>query len=210
MIFVPIYWAVTRNSATIDGKWKKRTADDYDGWYDGQYESAHISIDCLTGTFLVNGMTVGWLPERITGDSLFLRVFDHHVFEVQAAESPGTYITKHAYHGDKAVHYEFYWDVVNQRLIVQEQHKQTKQRFELIPHTCFDMELADIFVSNFSHWRNKDNQQIEFRSIQFQDSHFLKDKYYILSIDTGFLTTNSSTNPQLLVNHATPFFQNLF
>ncbi|CAF4255835.1 unnamed protein product [Rotaria sp. Silwood2] len=58
--FSVIYWAYISNRTHFDGKWKKRKTDLYDGWYDGQFESTKISIDCLKGTFLVNGVTVGF------------------------------------------------------------------------------------------------------------------------------------------------------
>ncbi|CAF3592621.1 unnamed protein product [Rotaria sp. Silwood1] len=102
--FCASYWAVIQNKGKINGKWKKRNKHLYDGWYDGEYESNKISIDCLKGIFSVNDMTIGFLPDRITSDKLFFRVFGHHIFEVQAAQSKDTYITKHGYHANGKVH----------------------------------------------------------------------------------------------------------
>ncbi|CAF5191014.1 unnamed protein product, partial [Rotaria magnacalcarata] len=69
--FVAIYWAVIRSKGTMNGQWKKRTEDLYDGWYDCQYESRYISINFIKGTFLVDGMAIGFLPENITTNELF-------------------------------------------------------------------------------------------------------------------------------------------
>ena len=49
--FSVIYWAVIGNNGMMNERWKKRNNDIYDGWYDGQYQSTMISIDCLRGTF---------------------------------------------------------------------------------------------------------------------------------------------------------------
>ncbi len=49
-------------------------------------------------------MTFGFLPEKMTSNKLFRRVFGDHVFEVQAVETQDIYITKHTYHGDGKVH----------------------------------------------------------------------------------------------------------
>ena len=208
--FTAIYWAGIRNDPAQDGKWKKRNTDNYDGWYDGQYQSSVISIDFLRGTFLVNGMTIGFLPENITTDPLFIRVFGDHVFEVQAGEQLNTYITKYPYHGDKQVHYEFYFNHLNKCLIIYERHLLTDFRFELIPPYCFQTELPDMLVSNYSHWKNHSKQQIEFRPVRFQDSNFLTEKNYILALNTGHLTTTNPENSQILINRTSSFFQNLF
>ena len=141
-LFSVIYWATIRNRSQIDGKWKKRKKDLYDGWYDGQFKSTNISIDCLKGTFLVNGMTVGFLPEQITSDALFLRVFDHHIFEVQPDVSNNTYITKHPYH-DRKVHYEFHYNDRMNRLIIAERYLQNENVFELLPSDIFEDEFPD-------------------------------------------------------------------
>ncbi|CAF0949176.1 unnamed protein product [Rotaria sordida] len=211
--FCSIHWAVVRTKGVMDGKWKKRNKDIYDGWYDGEYESNKISIDCLRGRFFVNKMTIGFLPDRITSDELFRRVFRQHIFEVQAAESEDSYITKHGYHADGNVYYEFTYDYGyygNRGLIVYERHIKTNDKFELIPPSCFDEELPNIFVSNYSHWRDINYDQIEFRPICFQDSNFITDKQYILTMEKGHTMTSDLENIQLLINRSSSFFQSLF
>ncbi|CAM4750062.1 unnamed protein product [Rotaria magnacalcarata] len=207
--FCALYWAVIRNKGIMNGKWKKRNADMYDGWHDGEYESNKISIDCLKGLFSVNNMTVGFLPDRITSDKLFVRVFGHHIFEVQAAELEDSYITKHEYHVDGNVHYEFRHDYRSGGLTVYERHVKTNDKFELILSSCFENELPEIFASNYSHWWNENTKTVEFRPIHFQDAKFLNDTHCIIALKKGFIRTNNTEYRQYLINRSSPFFQYL-
>ena len=206
--FGEIYWGGILNNQTMNGKWEKRLNDRYDGWYDCQYESRYFSIDCIKGTFLVNNMTIGFLPKQITTNELFVRVFGDHVFEVQPAQSSGIYITKHAYH--EKVHFEFYFNDQTKHLIIQERHIQTKDIFQLIPHSCFINELPDTFVSNHSHWWNEKDQIIKFRSISFKNQDFLTNERYILSLKTGFVTFTETIHRQILINQLSKLFQVLY
>ena len=208
--FAAIYWAVIKSKGTMNEKWKKRNQDPYDGWYDCRYESRYLSIDCIRGSFLVDGMTIGFLPEKITSDELFVRVFDHHIFEVQMAKSPQTYITKHLYHGNGRVQYEFYFNDQVKRLIITERHVQTDEMFQLIPHSCFCTDLPDIFVSRRSHWMNMTKRIVQFRSMSFKQCDFLDNVFYILSLETGYITNTDECNSEILVNQSSIFFQNLF
>ncbi|CAF1097430.1 unnamed protein product [Adineta steineri] len=207
--FATIYWAVIRGKSSMNGQWKKRKADLYDGWYDCQYESRHVSIDCIRGMFLVDEMTIGFLPQKITSNELFARVFGNYIFEVQAAESPHTYVTKQPYHNER-VFYEFRFDDQINRLIINERHLKSNNVFQLIPHHCFEKELPDTFVVNHSHWYNAKDRQLEFRPVRFQNVKFLDDKPNVLSMDTGYITTTHTDNTQCLINQASVFFQNLF
>ncbi|CAF4349773.1 unnamed protein product [Rotaria sp. Silwood2] len=206
--FASIYWAVIRTKGKADGKWKKRSENIYDGWYDGQYESNKVSINCFNGQFVVNDQSVRFLPNNITSDKLFQRVFGNHIFEVQRAEQDDTYITKNGYHHDGKVHYEF--NRQNYCLRIYERHAHTNDRFELIPPKCFEDEVAEIFVSNYSHWWNDKTKIVEFRPVHFQHENFLHDIHYILAIKKGFIRTNNTENRQYLINRSSSFLKNLF
>ncbi|CAF4969960.1 unnamed protein product [Rotaria sp. Silwood1] len=208
--FTAIYCGRFRNVTMSEGKWQKRTTDVYDGWYDGQYGSHAVAIDCLRGYFLFNGNTIMFLPEKITSNSLFRRIFDNHILEVYSTDSDQRYITKHTYHDDENVVYEFHFNQNISTLVVLEIHTKTNEIFELIPHECFERELADIFVSNYSHWLNRRSQEIEFRSIKFNHPNFLKDKPYILNLKNGFIKTNNVEKTEILICRSSIFFQNLF
>ncbi|CAF1186849.1 unnamed protein product [Rotaria sordida] len=208
--FSTIYWAVIRNKGTMNGRWKKRTQDPYDGWYDCQYETRIISINCIQGTFLVDGMTVGFLPEEITTNELFIRIFGSYIFEVQLAESPKTYITKHTYHGNEKVQYEFCFNKEIKHLTITERHTKTNEIFQLISDKCFQTELPDRFVSKHSHWLNLKKQILQFRHINFKEPDFLNNIPYILSLETGYFTTTTENHKQILINQSSTFFMNLF
>ncbi|CAM4824603.1 unnamed protein product [Rotaria magnacalcarata] len=206
--FAATYWAVLKTKTAKYGNWKKRDTCEFDGQYDGQYESVRISIDCFKGAFLVNGMRVGYLPEEITSNSLFICTFGQHVFETQPAESCNKYITKHSYHDNK-VYYEFIFDNRTRQLTIQERH-QTGDIYVLIPNSCFTSEFCNEFVFNYSHWMNKNTRIIEFRAIDFRDPKFLINIPYVLAVDKGFLTTKNTEIQQILVNRSSTLFQNLF
>ncbi|CAM4959090.1 unnamed protein product [Rotaria socialis] len=208
--FTTIYWAIAKRKGSMNGQWKKRTNAQYDGWYDCQYQSRCISINCIRGTFLIDGMTIGFLPEQIIFNELFVRVFGDHIFEVQAADSPHTYVTKHSYHGTGIVQYEFYFNDRTNHLVIKERYTQSNDMFQLIPHSCFETELPDMLVSNHSHWWNAKGQAIEFRPVHFKDIDFLNNKSYMLSLLTGYITTSGIGNTQMLVNQSSTFFQSLF
>ncbi|CAF1184609.1 unnamed protein product [Rotaria sp. Silwood1] len=208
--FTSIYCGRFRNVTMNKGKWKKRTTDVYDGWYDGQYGSDAIAIDYLTGKFLFNGNTITFLPERITSNSLFRRIFDDYIFEVYSTDIEQKYITKHTYHDDENIIYSFHFNWNTSYLVVWEIHTKTNEIFELIPHDCFETELADIFVSNYSHWMNTYTQEIEFRPMKFNHPNFLKDKSYILNLKNGFIKTNNMEKTEILICQSSIFFQNLF
>ncbi|CAF1484639.1 unnamed protein product [Adineta ricciae] len=194
----------------MHGNWRKQKNDLHDGWYDGQYESRHLSIDFIQGSFLVDDATIGFLPANITTNPLFVRVFGSHVFEVQAAELPHTYISKHLYHGAGRALYEFHVDEDNKRLTIKERHVTTNDIYQLIPHDCFKSELADTFVSDHSHWWHEKKKIVEFRPVEFQNSKFLDNKPYVLELDKGFILTTDKTNQQMLMNQSSSFFRILF
>ncbi|CAF4331847.1 unnamed protein product [Rotaria sp. Silwood2] len=208
--FVSIHWAVIRKKGRMNANWQKRSTDVYDGWYDCDYESRSLSLNCVKGTFLVDGMTVGFLPENITNNSLFRRVFGNHIFEVQLAESSQTYITKHFYHGDRRVQYEFCWNDRTRQLTIIEQHTKTNKTFHMISPNLFDTELADRFVNDFSHWLIQERRTIEFRPLHFNHPDFLNYAPYELSLATGYIDTIGDIQPKKLVNQSSQLFQTLF
>ncbi|CAF4939550.1 unnamed protein product [Rotaria sp. Silwood1] len=133
---------------------------------------------------------------------------DHFIDEL--GKSPKTNITKHSYHGNGKVQYEFCFNDEIKCLKVTERHIQTDDTFQLITHTCFQKELPDMFVSKHSHWMNIQTQIVEFRPIHFKELDFLDNRPYILSLKTGYVITTVENNAQILINQSSIFFQNLF
>ncbi|CAF1396340.1 unnamed protein product [Adineta ricciae] len=207
--FAVIHWGPLKTKQITNGQWQKRITKNFDGWYDGQYQSIKISIDCLQGKFLVNGMSIGFLPGGIASSDLFRRTFGEHVFEVQPGASPNTYVTKHAYHNNQ-VHYEFRSNGLFCNNITIRATYQTGEVFQLIPKTNFQSEFATKFVENYSHWINQTTNVIQFRPIHFQDAQFLTNISYALDLNNGFLIRKNMKKVQILINHTSSVFQNLF
>ncbi|CAF0949279.1 unnamed protein product [Adineta steineri] len=208
--FTAEYWAVNKRRNTTNGKWIKRDTDIYDGRYSAQYGSNQVSINCIRGIFSVDKVTIGFLPDKITSNELFIGFFEKQIFEVQPSDTKDTYITKHGYHTDRKVHYEFNYNDSSRRLTIQERHNQTNERFELIPSNCFEKELPDVFISNYNHWMNVNTEEIEFRATRFQDPNFLTDKHYTLAIKTGLITIKNMETIQILINQSSSLFKSLF
>ena len=208
--FSSIYWAVLRNDEDVEARWKKRRRNIYDGWYDGHLRSTSLSIDCVQGQFCVNGISVGYLPEKIISHHLYQRVFGEYIFPVQVTDSPKTFITKHSYHGEEQVQYEFEFNEELNRLIVRERHLKTNAVFELLPPKCFESDLPVVFVAEFSHWKAMSSPLIDFRPLRFTDPHFLTNTPFVLNTDTGHLTSTDPVKSQTLINRSSPLFLNLF
>ncbi|UJR11323.1 hypothetical protein I4U23_015504 [Adineta vaga] len=208
--FSRMYWAVLQNDNATHIQWNKRNTNIYDGWYDGRYQEVIVSIDCLNGVFLVNGMTIGYLPHKITSHPSFIRVFENHVFEVQATGIYNTYITKQAYHGNGRIHYKFHFNESSQHLIIHEQHICSNEEYQLIPHNTFAKELPNNLASDHSHWRNTKTHDIFFRPVRFANNDFLNNISYKLFMRTGSIITQDTDQPYILINQSSTFFYTLF
>ena len=208
--FAASYWAVILSNGTMNSKWQKRLNDPYDGWYDCQYESKYLSMNTISGVFLVDNMTISFLPEQIRKNELFVRVFGEHVFEVQPAQSSGSYITKHAYHQNETIQYEFHFNDQTKHLTIEERHLQTNDIYQLVPHSCFTDELPHTFVSNHSHWWNEKDQIVKFRPVSFKNTNFLTNESYTLSLRTGHITFNQTLHRQVLIKQSSKLFQVLY
>ena len=60
--FTESHWGVIRTNKLTTGQWKKQTTSHYESCYETQYGSVKVSIDCLHGRFLVDGMSIDYLP----------------------------------------------------------------------------------------------------------------------------------------------------
>lgn len=68
-----------------------------------KYALKRVTIDLISGSFLVNNMPVCRLPNGITQSELFKNVFEHFIFEVQP-DATKSFTTIHEYNGNR---YEF-------------------------------------------------------------------------------------------------------
>lgn len=124
-----------------------------------------VTIDLITGSFLVNNLPVARLPENVNKHKLFQRTFQQYIFEVQP-DASNRFSSVHKYNGCS---YEFGWS--NDELVIKE-HRNDSTEVELIPHTILSGEIPYLLVENFSHWWNKHENIIEFRPKLFTDPNF--------------------------------------
>ncbi|XP_055310984.1 uncharacterized protein LOC129573874 [Sitodiplosis mosellana] len=126
-----------------------------------------VTIDLVTGSFLVNSLPVARLPSNITQSELFDRVFGDFIFEVQP-DSQNSFSAVQKYNDCS---YEFR-RVGNGTVIIEQQNGVER---ELIPHSILDDEIPHHLIDSYSHFWNKTDNVIEFRPKLFNDANFSKE-----------------------------------
>ncbi|XP_055310983.1 uncharacterized protein LOC129573873 [Sitodiplosis mosellana] len=127
----------------------------------------YVTIDLVTGSFLVNNLPVARLPNNITQSVLFQRVFGDFIFEVQP-DSQNSFSAVHKYN---ECSYEF--RRVGSGTVIIEQQNGVER--ELIPHSILDDEIPHHLIDSYSHFWNKTDNVIEFRPKLFSDANFSKE-----------------------------------
>lgn len=135
----------------------------------------NVTIDLITGSFLVNKLPIARLPNNITSDPLFQRVFGDYIFEVQP-DASNSFTTVHRY---KNCSYEFGWAKPTELIITE--YRIAGDEIELVPISCIRNDIPEELIDHYSHWWHKDKNVIEFRPIRFQDKTF--------SIESGIAYT---------------------
>lgn len=126
----------------------------------------HVTIDLITGAFLVNNLPVARLPNNITQSLLFQRVFGDFIFEVQP-DSQNSFSAVQKYNDCS---YEFR-RLGNGTVVMEVQHGIER---ELIPHSILQDEIPYELIESYSHFWNKTENVIEFRKKLFSDPNFSK------------------------------------
>lgn len=127
-----------------------------------------VTIDLITGNFLVNNMPICRLPYFITQSDIFLRVFENFVFEVQI--DPQNRFSSVQKYNDNS--YEFSFTECGPIII---EIRSNGIEYELIPCDHLEGEISPLLIENYSHWWNKIDNKIEFRPKQFKDQNFSTD-----------------------------------
>ncbi|XP_031638985.1 uncharacterized protein LOC116351075 [Contarinia nasturtii] len=154
----------------------------------------HVTIDIVTGLFLVNRLPVSRLPTNITNSALFQRIFRNFVFEVQPS-TQNVFTAKHKYN---ECSYEFH-RLGNQTIIIEMHNGDEK---EVIPHEILINEIPYMLIENYTHFWNKTTNAIEFRPKLFSDDHFSTDAgiEYRLDLDEKRLIHMKTERPLLDIN----------
>lgn len=125
----------------------------------------YVTIDIITGEFLVNGRSVVHSPSNISQTKVFQRTFGNFVFEVQP-DSPYAFSTVQKYNN---CNYEFQCENHCEMIIIERRDDIEK---EMIPHEILINEIPNHLIENYSHFWNKDTDIIEFRPKLFIDKNF--------------------------------------
>lgn len=140
----------------------------------------YVTIDLITGSFLVNFLPVSRLPEEITQTDLFNRTFEDFVFEVQP-NSSRSFSSVHEFNGKS---YEFTLAIDN--IIIVERNKDGNE-CRLVPSEVLINEIPPLLIEKYSHWFNKHDKHIEFRPKLFSDAKFSTQVSYRLNLKTNRL-----------------------
>lgn len=126
-----------------------------------------VTIDIITGSFLVDGFPLSRLPNNILGSKIYSWFFKNVVFEVQP--DGDSYSTVHKFND---CNYEF--KLINGDQIIITERKVNHFEKELIDHRILDGDFPHHLVQNYSHWWNKQEECIEFRCRAQDKVHFSK------------------------------------
>lgn len=129
---------------------------------------SYVTIDLITGSFLVNNLPVARLPNNITQSLLFQRVFGDFIFEVQP-DSQNSFSAVQKYNDCS---YEFR-RLGNGTVVIEVQHGIER---ELIPHSILQDEIPHQLIECYTHFWNKTENLIEFRPKLFSDPNFSKEE----------------------------------
>lgn len=134
----------------------------------------HVTVDIVSGAFLVNRLPVSRLPSNITGSLVFQRIFGNFIFEVQP-DTQNSFTAKHKYNGCS---YEFHRSS-SQTIIIEKNNGDEK---EVIPHEILRDEIPYMLIENYTHFWNKTTNIIEFRPKLFSDENFSTGIEYQLNL----------------------------
>lgn len=149
-----------------------------------------VTIDIITGSFLVDGFPLSRLPDDILESDIYRWFFGSVVFEVQP--DGASFSTVHRFNN---CCYEFN---SNKDIIISERNANQSEK-ELIDHHILEGELPHHLVENYSHWWNKKGKCIEFRRRAMDKTHFSKviDIDYLLDLNKLHLS-HVQTQRQIL------------
>lgn len=128
----------------------------------------NVTIDLVTGAFLVDNLPVSRLPDNIHSSAIFKEVFGKYPFEVQP-DVDNSFSTRQTYNG---CHYEF--GCLNQSVKIIE-HRDDETEMQLIPWRKFERFLPQVLLECYSHWWDKERNVIQFRPKSFIDPNFSKE-----------------------------------
>ncbi|XP_055325640.1 uncharacterized protein LOC129579505 [Sitodiplosis mosellana] len=151
-----------------------------------------VSIDIITGAFLVDHLPLSRLPGKVMDSNIYKRFFEDVVLEVQP-DAQRNFSTLLKYNDCS---YEF--KMVNDHVIVIEKKVREFEK-ELIDQSVFHDDFPHNLVNDYNHWWNKYDNCIEFRRRTFGKKHFSKETTidYRLNLNNKHLIHEQTQRPML-------------
>ena len=119
--------------------------------------SQRVLYDLLEGELLVDGVPLGRLPKMYTQSEIYLRVLGAQLIRVFTADMEGMrYMSAQPING-----YIVYFGVRENDVSIR--FKQGSQIWELVSHRVFSKDLPSAFITDYTHWLDIENGEIEFR-----------------------------------------------
>ncbi|KEQ74499.1 hypothetical protein M436DRAFT_34467, partial [Aureobasidium namibiae CBS 147.97] len=142
-------WTISSNSSWV---WNNTVPGN-----SGRSQQVHYNL--LRGNLLVDGKSIGKVPDSIKNNNLFSQLFGGSVLRIFASDIPGMdcRISQHI-EGN-----EVHLGMRDGKLIVKA--RLNGQMFVAIPQKTFNEALPIHFVEYFHHWMNESTGEIEFRPL---------------------------------------------
>ena len=119
--------------------------------------SQRVLYDLLEGKLLVDGVPFGRLSTLYTESESYLRVLGPQLIRVSMADMEGMqYMSIQPING-----YIIYFGIRKEEVIIR--FKQGSQVWELVPYHIFSQDLPSSFVTDYTHWLDIQEWEVEFR-----------------------------------------------
>ena len=119
--------------------------------------SQRVLYNLLEGELLVDGVPLGRLPSMYTESESYFRILGAQSIRVFTADMEGMhYMSAQPING-----YTIYFGVREKDAIIR--FKQGSQIWELVSHHVFSTDLPSAFITDYTHWLDIENREIEFR-----------------------------------------------
>ncbi|KAF9474197.1 hypothetical protein BDN70DRAFT_334295 [Pholiota conissans] len=128
--------------------------------FNQRLQQVHYNI--LTGKLVIDGRSLGRLPKEIVGHSIYERILGQNILDVIPATMAGMeYASRILVQG----HELFFAFRKDAKIPVIRARDHTGRTFELIPHTIFAGDFPSFFSSDYVHWMDVNNGEVEFRPL---------------------------------------------
>ena len=119
--------------------------------------SQRVLYNLLEGELLVDGVPLGRLPKMYTESESYLRILGAQLIRVFTADMEGMhYMSAQPING-----YTIYFGVRENDVSIR--FKQGSQIWELVSPRVFSKDLPSAFITDYTHWLDIENGEIEFR-----------------------------------------------